>query len=609
LMDEMPSFFLSETLKYLYLTFDENNILHTDSDREWVFTTEAHPIHYSPKQKQHESVKTLRNRLKHRLKARIDNKEDAEDLQTWRFLVDEKWSDASPLTTFVQRIEPILLQVGRDSSIKRGEIEGYQNYHVPSKIVDTFLGPEQLYVEYDFFNETEHESNLAHLTFTKEGYKRQIARSCPNFYSSDLLWIRALNGGSTDYADAYLSTARDEVGESNSRFHMLGSIEALAIHGSGRHVAEVFEFSKTCKLGDKSQTPPIEDQNRNKQDPKERVALGNELGTFDVSTFPGGSGFFLQHVDSGEAVIATLIDDGFLGKETIESFIMVHATPATKGEMDVRIHSNDIPWNSKIQSILKLDDEILKTTDYDPLPHRAVVLSDLKGNAFTCSVDIIYSERNSHQDDELSDSDSVEVLATYPCAPALFGPTHISELNLSDGVVIEQEVRAPEIGDEYGCVTNGDEGDLSKNDETSDDVCEKEVVQILNRGVCTFQEKARNQQTSVNAEAVIMINNDPDELFIMSGASNEDPDHGKYPVTVLLTGNDGQDLLELLDTVEEEGGLDLKARVSLTKQVSQVVERNGKYIIADNNGDWPVVRASEKALQIFTRGGWGVHSM
>ena len=41
----MPSYFLSETLKYLYLTFDEDNILHNDEDRDWIFTTEAHPIH------------------------------------------------------------------------------------------------------------------------------------------------------------------------------------------------------------------------------------------------------------------------------------------------------------------------------------------------------------------------------------------------------------------------------------------------------------------------------------------------------------------------------------------------------------------------------------
>ena len=41
--DRMESFFLSETLKYLYLLFDEQNILNT-LDGNLVFSTEAHPL-------------------------------------------------------------------------------------------------------------------------------------------------------------------------------------------------------------------------------------------------------------------------------------------------------------------------------------------------------------------------------------------------------------------------------------------------------------------------------------------------------------------------------------------------------------------------------------
>lgn len=40
--DRMESFFLAETLKYLYLLFeDDDSVL---SLREWVFNTEAHPL-------------------------------------------------------------------------------------------------------------------------------------------------------------------------------------------------------------------------------------------------------------------------------------------------------------------------------------------------------------------------------------------------------------------------------------------------------------------------------------------------------------------------------------------------------------------------------------
>lgn len=41
LSDDMPSYFLSETCKYLYLLFDETNFLH---DRAYIFSTEAHPF-------------------------------------------------------------------------------------------------------------------------------------------------------------------------------------------------------------------------------------------------------------------------------------------------------------------------------------------------------------------------------------------------------------------------------------------------------------------------------------------------------------------------------------------------------------------------------------
>jgi len=40
-LDEMPSYFLAETLKYLYLLFVDTELLPLD---KWVFNTEAHPF-------------------------------------------------------------------------------------------------------------------------------------------------------------------------------------------------------------------------------------------------------------------------------------------------------------------------------------------------------------------------------------------------------------------------------------------------------------------------------------------------------------------------------------------------------------------------------------
>ncbi|RNA04855.1 ER degradation-enhancing alpha-mannosidase 1 [Brachionus plicatilis] len=44
LEDRMESFFLSETLKYLYLTFDKENYLNNEGEINYVFTTEGHML-------------------------------------------------------------------------------------------------------------------------------------------------------------------------------------------------------------------------------------------------------------------------------------------------------------------------------------------------------------------------------------------------------------------------------------------------------------------------------------------------------------------------------------------------------------------------------------
>ena len=44
--DTMQSFFLAETLKYMYLMFCDSDVIHLD---EWVFNTEAHPIRVRPR--------------------------------------------------------------------------------------------------------------------------------------------------------------------------------------------------------------------------------------------------------------------------------------------------------------------------------------------------------------------------------------------------------------------------------------------------------------------------------------------------------------------------------------------------------------------------------
>jgi mannosidase alpha-like ER degradation enhancer 2 len=659
LMNEMPSFFLSETLKYLYLTFDEDNILHTDDEREWIFTTEAHPIHYAPPQEHHNRaarLKALKDSVKDRLRRRVQGKHGKLS-SPWKVLNEEKWTDTSQLRHYVKVMEPVILQVGGAHLARiRNRMIAEDDTHsimTASSLVEPFLSSDQIYVEYDFFGETLTGGNLAHLSFKKLGQGYLLTKACPNYYASDLLWIRALNGGATDYADTYISTVQDEVGESNSRFYMLGAADALAIHGSGLYVAQVFGTSQNCPVREEpKETSGVTKQGRGQgQEGKDRFDLGEDLGSFDVSAFPGGSGFFIQRVESGETVITTLIDDG----TTNEAFMMVYASPGTSADESDQEQSSK-NWrlsNSRLASMFKVRNK--EPGIVGTLSDRSVVMADLKGNVYVCQIEIIRikngaKQESSNDDDSTSEEDDAKlILARYPCAPALFGPTHISRLVATDGLVVEAVIRPPVTGDEYGCMKvdsddaqvdfmprilekdervpslvnqdltdgeNNNKMELRDDDVDDDDdgqgSCQNKVVQLLHRGVCTFQEKAMNQKNNFNAEAVIMINSEEEELFVMSGGAedNQVAEQDIYPATVLVTGADGDEMLHLIQiaTPDDGSAANLLVRVSLIRQDTKLEETGGLFSISGNKF-WPAIRASSDSLQIFAKGGWGVHAV
>ena len=642
LMDEMPSFFLSETLKYLYLTFDEDNVLHTDQEREWIFTTEAHPIHYAPnKYHEKDALNELKERVKDRLRSRIKGEEQGPKPSPQKLLKEEKWTEKSKLDLYVQSLEPVIHKVELDAIARQREAEDKEDVF-GSRLLDTFLSPGQIYISSDSFNETRAGTNLAHLTFRKEGLEKDLSQACPNFYSSDFLWIRALNGGATDYADAYMSSSQDEEGESNARFHVLGSVEALALYGAGLHVVDFFDRSQFCPIHEKksevSKAEPRGDFNQNQQtgqagqDGKDRFDLGGELGSFEVSAFPGGSGFYIQHVESSETIITTIIEEEPTAS-TRESFIMIYAIPSIVHEEHGKSNEKTKPesWrltNSRLASLFLRDEEAVPDFS-DLVPQRSVIMADLNGNSFACRIEVFHHVK---LNPETAPLDYTEiVLARYPCAPALFGPTHITNLVSTNGLAVEAVIEPPEIGNADGCSKTGtnviegeegfspeaahleveEEGARLDADSDGENSCRAEVVQVLHRGVCTFQTKAINQKASVNAKAVIMINTEDDELFVMSGGISESDDNtidDIYPATVLVTGADGQDIIELIDIATKSGIEKLITRVSLVKQDTEIEESGGVYAVTKTES-WPAVRASSEALQIFAEGGWAIHAV
>lgn len=67
----MQSFFLAETLKYMYLLFSPPSVIPLD---EWVFNTEAHPLKIVPRVNSTESLRKSENVLPTRLGGRKEGR-------------------------------------------------------------------------------------------------------------------------------------------------------------------------------------------------------------------------------------------------------------------------------------------------------------------------------------------------------------------------------------------------------------------------------------------------------------------------------------------------------------------------------------------------------
>ena len=122
-----------------------------------------------------------------------------------------------------------------------------------------------------------------------------------------------------------------------------------------------------------------------------------------------------------------------------------------------------------------------------------------------------------------------------------------------------------------------------------------------------------NQKGKANADAVIVINTEDDELFVMSGGGQQESDNKNnfesYPVTVLVAGADGQAILNTVDSFGGESkNAQLLARVSVVRDQTEVSQSMGGFSVAGNQF-WPGVRATSEGLQIFSPSGWGVHAV
>lgn len=617
LVNEMPSFFLSETLKYLFLTFDDDNILHRDTERSWIFTTEAHPIHHVPKpttkeQKRKTSLATEETtsndaEVNSFISLLRDQMGTAEDGDQWweekqqlvmllrdqkagrlshssqnpgKRLHDEKWASMTKHDSFLLDLS----KVEQEQFAAKLDDQGDYFFRI-SQVLDTFVQE----AKSDSLGDVFPTKNWAHTALRKVGVGsgQLLRKSCPNIYSTRLFWVHALNGGAVDYSQSFISITTDVGNGYDNPFASFGAVEALGLLGKGLFLDETYP-SETCPLRGSVDTGGSTSVTEEKGQQKKKNLDWND---FKVSTFADGGGFVVDHTASGDKLIVSFISD-----EQVKGFLFVLAyagyhmgVPTSKDESSVwRMHHRHSPT----------DEEFWRKT----------VMADFHGNSFSCEIEL-FAKETAHASDNAR-----ETLVIVPCAPGLFGRAHIHHIikNSKNGIFVEGAFSPPvdenEFGCESPCLYNEDGSQLftenSKYPQTKAESTHG-AVRAVHRGNCAFTEKASTMGCA--SEALIVINDEADELFTMSNGedvSEFDPD--SIPVTVLVTGLDGEDLLLLANSKMTEGKF-VAAKVSLKKQNMEVTGE-GKFNIPRDRHRWPMVRGQANNLQVFAKGGWGIHA-
>ena len=619
LMDEMPSFFLSETLKYLYLMFDEENVLHLDDDRQWIFTTEAHPIHHvakgseSPAKRRNERFAKQVVALKALLKSRLNNKNKEQKLQ-WvsnerSVLLEEKWAERTTLFQYLQNVDNTMMTVVAGRTGVDGKPRSYDvntKYFGNRRILSTYV-PKRGVIGPEFDEDTRQGQNLAHLALHNMGIGlgTSFRKACPNVYSSDLLWIHALNGGSLDYSDIYVTVSRDEIVDHPNFFVIVGSAHALGMHGSGVYLDINDEDDMSCEVLDQadSKNSQYSDSRLIEEEEEETEGkvfeIASDIGNFQISPFPAGDGFFIQHSDSGETLVVTFVrSDHIPNPGLVMTYYAIPVAPEP--------NPGDLPISSRQSALRSMGARLRSLFMHKKRPpdnaeledmERKVVVSDFAGNSFYCEIELVEKYEN---DDGVAE----ETLARYPCAPAMFGPTDFLRLEGNDGLCVEAQAHPPQVDDEEGCnrvgtePSQGDSGVLIESPEL-----EKATIQVVRRGGCSFYAKSTNQRNRRNSDGVIVVNSE-DELFVMSFGEDGEiiVDQDQIPTTVLVTGLDGEDLIRKLsiDADDEKATIVVRINFSRQKFIGQR-EANEKIY-------WPAVHGFPDYLQVHAKGGWGMQA-
>ena len=591
LQDEMPSFFLSETLKYFYLAFDADNIINKDKERNWIFTTEAHPIHHVPIKKPTRSKEksgdvsdphdTIKRNVMNMLKMRIVAKSEddgtmvsdgipLESISKVR-LEKELWSKLSTRNEYNRNMRQL-----SSKAKKRQVLDSSVNIQVFGRILTG--------------NETS-DINFATIEHAKSGRGSHLTKSCPNFHHPNALWLHALTGHQLSYTDLFESRFSDD--DIQIDLKVTSALISSALLG----LTYEEQRGDVCSLRERNNHPKesVHSQSTNSAPlGSQRVDMGQDLGSFDISVY-NGEGFFIKHVKSGESVEATIIQDDQAPFIAVESY--VPAKVSKRKEKGLLLKSLGSSF-SKLKSVfIRKKDIMMYPYKIEEKFDRKVLVSDMQKKVYSCSVDVFQASgpmREKSNDSSGESSNIVyknkKVLGTFPCLPATYGPTELSTLNQNEGHAYEAILNAPDETDPFAC-------EKLKTNEVPN--TKQTSIDLVERGVCNFRSKAINLGARNNAEAVIIINTEGGKLFVMAGPEEDGVDYSNEPASVLITKEDGDEITRILNEKKLKNGKksQILARVNLHPQ-SQTID--------PTNPDWPHVITETDSVQVLASQGWGI---
>ena len=731
LLDEMPSYFLSETIKYLYLTFDENNIIHRDLERQWIFTTEAHPIHHVHlpvnKNREGKQMKNVPTKSNPKSKDKKDTEENntidknipeqeakikievtnlllkrQQKLQQPKRLQQRKeivssvtdsfiriliefehhkqlWANKTSAQKFIldmKRSQSNQIEMKKKSVLASSSLKNKLSSSSFNMLYTSLLSSDkQSYESIVVVDHDDHDvnpisqeylsmTNVASLAFRLRGKGNgtNLCKTCPNFHHPKWRWVQIIDGVDLEYMDSFIPTAKDERPTNqytHDQYWLFTSLASTALYGTNYIQSYLTskqkkrDTSKFCNLNDirnfdveqrQSSTStetqygqtmfPIFTKTKNKSNEKQNIfptvpgakRYDMGIGIFDISIFGDNIGFFVQHAETGEQLLANIFELPYPSTRGEVSMIMAELmTPSAKNNEKItsqqqfyEMTARHSPFHS-MRSYFREGTFSEKIHSIKQVQERTVVISDFDSNSFFCEIIVkeVLTSKNIF-DKSYMNLDSREI-GYFPCSAATFGPTLLPLLSEKNGIEVEAELFSYDKDYPYSCrsdkktFTERQSDDIisTHGEKTACDQCERptteKTVQLVQRGVCSFDEKACVAHEEHNAGAVIVINSDGNKLFVMSssgarekcGLSNND-----LPISVLVTKENGMKMREIVnDSHSEENQTKIKAVVRMRPQVQL-----GKYSsIKPNERKWPHITATKDEIQILAQNGWGIH--